>query len=36
MPHTQAATPMSENQLSTLDKEKNRLLLKNDPIKKNH
>lgn len=36
MTHTQAATPMSENQLSTLDKEKNRLLLKNDPIKKNH
>lgn len=36
MPHTQADTSMVENQLNTLDRKKNRLLLKNDPIKKNH
>ena len=36
MPHTQASTSMDENQISTLDKKINRLLLKNDPIKKNH
>lgn len=35
MPHTQATTSMGENQISTLDKKKNRLLLKNNPIKKN-